>query len=304
MCSMLGTLLGAIAALSVANPLQAQSLIDGYIVPAADARQVLTPVKRREGALGIKTSASSVFVADLATGSVLYAKNAHRSAPIASLTKLVTAMTYLDLKPDLNKPITFTGADFVSREKTDLKPGDTLAARDVLRAMLVGSVNSAAYALARSSIGVEAFVEAMNQKTESLALWTPMFFEPSGLDPENQASAADVAAMIAFASGYQEIRDADSMSEVVVKTQGPETREVKIRSTNLLLSSFLNKKPFTIIAAKTGTLPEAGNCMAQVTKNEQGNQVIAVTLGSDTHFGRFQDIKALTAWSFDSYEWR
>lgn len=303
---MVGTLLGVIAALAVANPLQANSLIDTYLMTPVEAAEAHTPMptKRRKDSMGIKTNAPSVFVADVVTGKVLFSKDANRVMPIASLTKLVTAMTYLDTHPHLNKEITFTESDFVLNEKSPFKPGDTLSARDVLRSMLVGSVNASAYALARSSLGLEEFVEAMNQKTESLALWTPMFFEPSGYDPNNQASAADVGAIIAFASGYPEIQSVAEFSELNLTTLDAAKREVKIKSTNLLLHSFLNKKPYTIIAAKTGTLPEAGNCMAQITKNEQGHQIVAVELGGTNHFSRFQDIKALTAWSFDTFEWK
>ncbi len=301
---MVGTLLGAIAALAVASPLQSRSLMDTYLMPSPIERRQPMPVKRRKEATGIRTNAPSAFVADIATGKVLYAKNANRVMPIASLSKLVTAMTYLDTHPDMDAPITFVDADFVVNEKSPFKPGDTLAAKDVLHAMLTGSVNACAYALARTSLGLENFVEAMNQKTENLALWTPMFFEPSGADPNNQSSAADVAAIIAFASGYPDIRAAAETPELALVTSDVAHREVKVKSTNLLLGSFLNKKPYTIVAAKTGTLPEAGNCMAQITKNEQGHQIVAVELGSDNHLARFQDIKALTAWSFDTYEWK
>jgi D-alanyl-D-alanine carboxypeptidase len=94
------------------------------------------------------------------------------------------------------------------------------------------------------------------------------------------------------------------MSEVAFAMRDASKREVRVKSTNLLVGSFLNKKPYTIVAAKTGTLPQAGHCMAQITRNADGHQVVAVELGGDNHLGRFQDIKALTAWSFDAYEWR
>ena len=301
---MVGTILGAIAALSVVNPLQAPGIIDQYLTPGDQAQHVSEPVKRDPEDVGIKTNAKADFVADLATGKVLYAKDPNTAYPIASLSKLVTAMTYLDLHPDLNRLITFTDADFPPGDPSPFKPGDILTSHDVLQAMLVGSVNSAAYALARTSIGEQNFVEAMNEKTENLGLWTPMFFEPSGLDPNNEASAADIAAILSFASGYPEIRAADALTTLDLTTLDPAKREVKIDSTNLLLDSFLNKKPYAVVAAKTGTLPQAGYCLAQITKNDNGHEVVAVELGSDTHFDRFQDIKALTSWSFDAYEWK
>jgi D-alanyl-D-alanine carboxypeptidase len=78
---------------------------------------------------------------------------------------------------------------------------------------------------------------------------------------------------------------------------------IHIPATNLLLKTYLNKDPYKIVAAKTGSLPEAGYCMAQLTKNAQGNEIVAVELGNDNHFSRYQDIKAMTAWAFETYQW-
>ena len=74
-------------------------------------------------------------------------------------------------------------------------------------------------------------------------------------------------------------------------------------STNWLISSYLNKKPYRIILAKTGTLPAVGFNMAQVTQRANGEQIVAVQLGSKNAFSRFSDIKALTAWAFGNYRW-
>ncbi|MFA4954146.1 MAG: serine hydrolase [Patescibacteria group bacterium] len=303
---MLGTLLGAIAAIAIGDPVHAQTVVDTYFndktTPLSVADIQLKPVKKRPESLGIKTSAQAVFVADLATGNVLYAKDPHKVMPIASLTKLVTAMVFLDLKPDLNKTLVFQPEDFDGESKPVFKPGEEITYRDALRSMLVGSVNACAKALARTTLGEKKFVAAMNDKARALHLNTPIFVEPSGINPRNQSSAADVAALISSAVAYPEVKANAQFSEVTVK--GKSGQSYLIKTTNNLLGSFLNKKPYTITAAKTGSLPEAGYCMAQITRNERGNQVVAVELGSENHFSRYQDIKALTSWAFDAYEWR
>ena len=261
----------------------------------------LEPRKKNPNAVGVKTQARSVFVADLATGKILYAKNSHEKLPIASMTKLVTAMIFLDQKPKMTDTITFDASDFDGEGKAVFAPGETITNADALNAMLIGSVNAAANAIARTA-GKEIFVRKMNEKVASLHLRSPIFFEPSGVNPQNQASAADLASILSTAMGYPDIQAAAHQSSIVIS--GLATKKTyKIDSTNLLLSSYLNKEPYKILVAKTGSLPEAGYCMGQVTQSSDGHSVIAIELGSANHFSRYQDVKNLTAWAFHAFEW-
>lgn len=303
---MLGSFFGAVAAIAISTtPAATTRQLDVFLNTLPAARTIQKPVpptKRRLESLGVKTTGQTAFVADVSTGSVLYAKDPHRVLPIASLTKLVTAMVFLDQQPDLQSTIVLSQEDQDREGKIVLPSGETFTLDEILKSMLVGSVNASANAIARVTGGEERFVALMNQKMKQLKLHSAVFVEPSGVDPENRASAADVAAMVAIASGYPKIREYSQLSEIVVRgaqTQKPYT----IKSTNLLLTSYLNKQPFQIVAAKTGSLPEAGYCMAQVTRNAEGHAVVAVELGSDNHFSRYQDIKALTTWAFETYEW-
>ncbi len=259
------------------------------------------PQKRRLASIGIETSSRSAFVADIGTGKVLYSKNPYEVMPIASLTKLMTAMVLLDAKMNMDQMIVFADEDLDTESKAIFKPGEAITRRDALRAMLVGSVNAAAHLLARTSLGNQEFVKAMNEKAKALRLASPVFVEPTGLDPKDRSNAADVAAMLGTALSYPDIRAFASLPSVSIKTQEGKIREIK--STNLLLGSYLNKKPYQIVAAKTGSLPEAGFCMAQVTRNPQGHEIVVASLDSSDHFTRYQDVKALTAWTFDSYQW-
>lgn len=302
---MIESLFGVIASIAMSQPAHADTVARTHLYSLPTALSVVRPQppkKRRPESLGVKTTSASAFVADLATGSVLYAKDPHHVQPIASLTKLVTAMVFLDLKPDLSKTITFVEEDFDHESKPVFKTGENMTYEDVLRSLMVGSVNASANAIARTTLGTEKFVAAMNEKMKKLGLRSPVFVEPSGIDPQNRANAADVAAIIATAVSYPEIRKFAGQSEIQIRGR-ISNENYKVKSTNLLLSSYLNKKPFTIVTAKTGSLPEAGFCMAQVTRNEAGNQIVVVELGSNNHFSRFQDVKALTTWAFDTYTW-
>jgi D-alanyl-D-alanine endopeptidase (penicillin-binding protein 7) len=242
-------------------------------------------------------------VIDVATGRVLFEKGANIPHPIASLTKLVTAMTLLDDRPDMNVSVTILPEDDPHEGKTVLPIGGKFTRQELFHALLIGSVNIAGNALARSSEGGKtAFVERMNAKAKDLHLLQAKFVDPTGLEPENQASARDVATILRTALSYSEIRETTERSALTL-TNRLTGKPIEISSTNLLLSSFLNKNPYRIVAAKTGSLPEAGFCLAQATRKEGAGEVISVVLGSENHFARFQDAKALTFWAFDSFTW-
>lgn len=258
------------------------------------------PVKKKQGSLGIDIAARSAIVIDADSGAVLFEKNADAIVPVASLTKLVTAMTYLDLKPDFEKPVQIVLSDDPALGKTILPTNERFASREVFDALLVGSVNESANALARTTLGSEAFVGKMNEKAGAIGLKKTRFVDPSGEGSRNVSSAREIASALKQASTYPEIVDA--MRQSAVTLHGIK-KPYRINTTNLLLASDLNKNGLKVLAAKTGTLPEAGHCFALMTQGKEGQKVIVVLLGGETHFGRFQDVKALTYWAFDTYEW-
>lgn len=262
-----------------------------------------SPTKIDPKNIGVKVTAISAIVADMGSGTVLYAKDAKIAHPIASLSKILTAMVVIDtgLHPD-DQLVVYADDVEVGDGSTYLRGGESLPRGLALKVMLSQSANELANAFADAYPGGRvAFVAAMNEKAKQLGMASATFADPSGLSPQNAASALDVASMLRSASAYPEIRDAAQTATLTFQTtQG---RSVKIASTNLLISSYLNKDPYSIIVAKTGSLPEAGFCLGQVTRGKEGHQVVAVVLGSADHFSRFQDAKALTGWAFDSYRW-
>ncbi len=274
-------------------------------LPAARYVAPTAPVPRKIDVerLGIDVSAQSACVIDVASGRVLFEKEANKPHPIASLTKLMTAMTLLDGHPNMQEMLTILPEDDPHEGKTVLPIGGKFTRQELFQALLIGSVNIAGNTLARSSEGgMEAFVERMNAKAKDLHLLQGTFVEPTGLEPANQASARDVALMLRAALSYPEIRETTERSALTLPNRLT-GKSLEISSTNLLLGSFLNKNPYRIVAAKTGSLPEAGFCLAQATRKEGSGEVISVVLGSDNHFSRFQDAKALTFWAFDAYRW-
>jgi D-alanyl-D-alanine endopeptidase (penicillin-binding protein 7) len=260
------------------------------------------PIKIKKDSYGVVTTAESVIVADVSSGAVLYAKQPSVARPIASLTKLLTAMVVIDtgLHPDDSLWI---GDDAIERSASHpFDGGETITRGDGLKAMLSASANEVANAFGDAFPGGRsAFVLAMNEKARILGLEQAIFVDPSGISPKNIASASDVARLLRSALAYPEIREATRVRVMTITTKAG--RKENLDSTNLLLASYLNKDSYQIPLGKTGSLPEAGFCFGQVTTNPEGRQVIAVVLGSKDHFARFQEVKALTAWAFDTYQW-
>ncbi|MCR4256247.1 MAG: serine hydrolase [Candidatus Uhrbacteria bacterium] len=269
-------------------------------LPVSQPAVSSTPVKRNLSSLGIDISASSAIVMDADTGAVLFEKNADAVLPIASLTKLVSAMTYLDTKPDFESPVEIEAADRPSVGRTILPTHERFTAAEAFKGMLVGSVNESAKALARTSLGTETFVKKMNEKAREVGMEHATFVDASGESSRNTATARDVALALRAAAAYPEIPEA--MAQGSVTLHGVQ-KPYLIKTTNVLWSSELNSKPYRIVAAKTGTLPEAGHCYALMTEGENGQRLLVVLLGGETHYSRFQDVKALTYWAFENYEW-
>ncbi|MCR4278770.1 MAG: serine hydrolase [bacterium] len=275
--------------------------VDAVSVPLNE-QVILAPHRVDEARIGVETSSDHVFAADVSTGAVLISKGAHDVVPIASLTKLVTAMVVLDQGRDtLDQTVHFLDADIRDDSHRTFRVGEEVTRRQALQALLIGSVNSAGDALARDTLGREQFVEAMNAKTRSMHLASPTFVDPTGISKSNQASAADVAAILTTALSYPEIREITEKSRIVIV--GKSGEEYRINSTNLLLASYLNEDPYHIVGAKTGSLPDAGYSMAQVTRNPQGHEIVVVALAGPDHFSRYADIKLVTGWIFDTFTW-
>lgn len=286
---------------SYQDPRDAVAAINSLPVAKYVADAPFGPIKVRTESLGVDVTARAALVLDVASGRSLFEKDEQTAYPIASLSKLMTAMTFLDTHPDLSEEVVVLAEDDPHEGRAVFPTGERFTKQELLQALLIGSVNTAGNVIARTTGGREAFVHRMNEKAHELHLQRATFFEPTGLDARNQATAHDVALMLRAALSYPQIREITEHSSIVLP--GRVSGHVyTIDSTNLLLGSFLNKAPYRIIAAKTGSLPEAGFCLAQVTRHE-GNEIITVVLGSSNHFVRFQDVKSLTYWAFQTYAW-
>lgn len=234
---------------------------------------------------------ASVFVTDQASGKVLYKKNADVVVPIASITKLMTAMVVLDAKQKMNKKITVTKSDKDRLKKTGsrLKIGTRLSRKDMLCLTLMASENRAASALSRNYPGGrKAFVAAMNKKAKQLGLKETVFKEPTGLNWKNVSSAQDLAKLVAAAHKYKQIRKYTTRATHSVVVKG---KKETFRNTNKLV----RKSNWKIGLSKTGYIKEAGRCLVMQAKVANKSTII-VLLDSQGTMTRIGDANRIRYW--------
>lgn len=248
---------------------------------------------------GIDTTAEAYVVRDINSGSFVMEKNADRSFPIASLTKLMTALVFLDQGVDMEKIITLLPEDDRIGGKLYIDQGEEVSVRDLFYSMLVGSANNASVALVRSTgLSIEEFVNKMNKKAQEFGMTKTRFSDPTGLDVRNSSSARDVSVLVQEALKYPEIRQA--LQTKIYKFQTRNTHnDHTIRNTNLLLESFLAVDQYQILGGKTGYLDEVGYCLGLGVKKDN-QELIVVVLGADSSNARFSETKALIYWVFSN----
>ena len=241
--------------------------------PAAPASPVSAIADTSLGRLALNSARA--LVVDEATGTVLLAKNAQDAAPMASLTKLLTAMVVLDARQDADEPLTVGDEDLDTLKHTysGVPPGRTLTRAALLERALLASDNHAAACLARHYPGgMNAFLGAMRQKIVALRLTQTVVEEPTGLSPQNRSSAADLVTVLQAASAYPQIERITSQSRALVPNGA---REGWIKNTNALVG----KKGWDILLSKTGYTNEAGRCVAMRLR-AAGRTLLLVLLDS------------------------
>lgn len=278
--------------------------LHGNIIPKQSTELPEAPQRIINNSLGIKTTAKSVLIIDETTETKLFEKNSQEVLPIASLTKLMTALVFLEHNPGWDKRVKIKESDQKNGGIVYLWPGEVVKVEDLFYLTLVASTNEATAALARSTaLSQETFVKLMNEKAALLGLTQTRFVEPTGLDPNNQSTVTDLVKLAKAAFSKQEIVEATKLKGYRFKVLNKGITRYA-RSTNQLLDSFINNTEYKIEGAKTGYLEEVDYCQViKVFKEEAGKSIIIAILGSQTTDDRWQEIKGLVDWAFDTYSW-
>ncbi len=272
-----------------APPVQLPTLMDVDVQPLAviTDTEIAHPIVNARAALVIETHSNEA----------LYAQNVWEPLPIASLTKLMTALVVMD-QLDLNTEVTISrDAANTGGSSMGIKTGEILLVEDLLKGLLVSSGNDAAVALAEASAGtVDEFVVLMNERTEALGLYETVFYDPSGLNAGNVSSAFEVAHL-----AKQVFRDPFLSSvmrerEITVSSADGKYRH-NLNNTNRLLGTDIADR---IIAGKTGTTLQAGQCLISFFNGSSDRTIMTIILGSSDRYG---DVKDLIGWVDQSFSW-
>lgn len=241
----------------------------------------------------LQLASNKALIVNQNTGEVVYAKNTNLSAPIASITKLMTAMVMLDAKQPLDEIIAISSedVDYLKGTSSRLAVGSRLSRGEFLQLALMASENRAASALAHNYPGGKyEFVKAMNAKALQLSLFNTRFVDPTGLDSANVSTAEDLAKMVQAAYQYPEIRSATTTPSHEVYVEG-RNYPVNFNNTNGLVRAG----EWEIGLSKTGFINEAGRCLVMQAQIA-GEPMIVVLLDSYGKMTRIGDAKRIRKW--------
>jgi len=233
----------------------------------------------------------AAYVIDGSTNRVLFQKNPERVLPIASLTKLITAMVFLRTNPDWDRVIEIIPEDVRHSSRSHIRAREEITVRDLIHASLMSSDNVATKALVRTcGIPHEEFIRRMNIMADSLGLTGSHFVEPTGLSERNVATAQDCARILRAASESQVV------SAITQKPQYEFTSNRRLH--RLVNTNRLLRSQWTVTSGKTGFIRESGYCLVTNVKGPSGVDVTAVVLGAPSNALRFAEARRILDWTF------
>ena len=235
--------------------------------------------------------AEAAIIYNPTTGEVLWESHAQEQRSMASITKVMTALVFLESGAPVTTPVTVQRSDVSRASTTYLRTGFKLNADDLLNLLLVGSDNAAARALARiSPYGSEGFIAKMNEKAAELGLVNTRYADPSGLLAENVSSAYDLARLIAHAS-------ADERVGGIMRQQSFTTHSGKTTITARSTNQIVRNGDIDVVGGKTGFISRSGYCLATLLRlPSTGQQVAVVVLGAKSNASRFWETRHLFNW--------
>ena len=243
----------------------------------------------------LKLQSASALVIDQLTGTPVYAKNAGQQMPIASITKLMTAMVVLDGRLPLNERLTITTDDYdrLRGSSSRLRSGMGMTRYEMLHLALMSSENCAAAALARTYPGGKpAFVRAMNRKARDLGLTSTVYADSTGLNGGNVSTAEDLAKLVRAAHRYELIRKLTTSRSHLLATS-KSAQPLPYMNTNVLVRN--GDAEWDIGLSKTGYLSEAGRCLVMQARIS-GRPVIIVLLNAQGKYTTIGDANRIKKW--------
>ena len=276
----------------VAFAADTQTLVRARGLPQSQDREITITRHTREQFPDL--NAQAALIVDDATQAILFEENADVVMPLASLTKLATALTFVGLDVDLDETIEIIEEDIIE-ENAALAVGDVVQHRDLLGLAMVGSSNTAAHTLMRASgFSREYFLGRMNQVTKELGLTNSYFVGPSGLNPKNKGTARDAYRLLTAAQAHKDLAPTMGLSEYIFSNGSTDKR---VFSTNVFKIGIIPFEGDTILGAKTGYIPEAGFHFAMEARDINGDIRQVIVMGAPEHLDRFTEAERLLLWA-------
>jgi D-alanyl-D-alanine endopeptidase (penicillin-binding protein 7) len=241
----------------------------------------------------LRLNSSVALLVNQDSGEVLVRKNDQAVLPIASLTKLMTALVVAEARQPMDETLTITEEDVDTERhsRSRLRVGTTLTREEALRLALMSSENRAAHALGRAYPGgLEKMVAAMNAKAAQLGMKNTVYVDPTGLSNRNQSTARDVAVLVGHVGRNEQLAQFSTTPSHVAELG---KRTLQYINSNRLVRS--NRPGWDIEVQKTGYIVEAGRCLTMLTK-VGGQNLIMVLLDADTNGARLADAERMRRW--------
>ncbi|MDP3043214.1 MAG: serine hydrolase [bacterium] len=273
-----------------------------HLEPAENGlpRNLNLPVKKL-AAGNLEISATSSAAVDCKSDAVLFGKQKDQIWPIASITKLAAALVFLEHNPGWDAIYQIKAGDKQEGGRIYLFMGEKVKVKDLFYFSLVGSDNTAAMALVRSTgLSDEEFINKMNEKVRALGLKNTHFDDPVGLSSGNVSTAKEIAALAGAAFANEDISGASLTKAYEFETLGG--RKKKINNTDALLDIF-PQNGIKILGGKTGYIEASGYCFVGKFADHSGNEIISVVLGADSYNARFVQTKEMVEWVYENYQW-
>lgn len=245
-------------------------------------------------------NAHSAVAFDASSKARIFNQNGDELRPIASITKLMTALVFLDTKPNWDQEIIIIKEDLQAGAKANIFVGDKIKVADLFKASLMASDNSAVTALVRSTgLSKKDFVARMNSKVKQLHLVNLEFTDPTGLDAGNLGTAASVAKLAEAALRHKEISDTLKLYKHSFKVSPSVSRQIVSTDQLIGLTLPLGAK---LLLGKTGHIDEAGYCFVGIFGYDN-NQIITSVLGASEDEKRFSETIKILDWTLRGYLW-
>ncbi len=248
----------------------------------------------------LEIGAKKAIAIDALSNKILFAKNADEQTPIASISKLVTALTFLQHNPGWETIYEIKKEDRREGGRIYLYTGEKVRVRDLFHLSLTASANTATMAMVHSTgLSEREFVREMNKLTKKMGLEQSSFNEPVGLSRFNYSTAREVVQILKEALKHKEIKEALLAPQYSFYTLD---KRYKIAyNTDRLLNE--KNKNLKMLGGKTGYTEMAGYCFTGAFENNKNNKIFVAILDDDTHYSRFSDAKKLAEWVYEGFLW-